>query len=98
MSHATWYRWQGEVLVLTLHIQPGASSNEVVGPHGDALKVGLKAPPVDGKANALLCSWFAEICHVPKRQVSLLSGQTDRRKRLAIQSPQQLPPGVHPST
>lgn len=98
MNQATWFRWQGRVLVLTLHIQPGASVCEIVGPHGDALKVRIKAPPVDGKANAAVCEFFAELCHVSKRQVSLISGQTDRRKRIAIDAPEIWPPGVTPPT
>ena len=45
---------------LTLHIQPGAKKTEVVGLHGDALKIRLAAPPVDGKANQALIGFIAE--------------------------------------
>jgi uncharacterized protein (TIGR00251 family) len=53
MSHA-WFRIHNEVLTLTLHVQPGAKRTEVVGLHGDALKIKLAAPPVEGKANEAL--------------------------------------------
>ncbi|HNN47094.1 MAG TPA: DUF167 family protein, partial [Azospira sp.] len=52
MSDPVWLKRSGERLTLTLHIQPGAKKTEVAGEHGDALKIRLAAPPVDGKANA----------------------------------------------
>ena len=94
MAQAAWYTWQGHTLILTLWVQPRAKHDEIVGPHADALKVRITTAPVDGKANAHLCAWFAELCHVAKTQVSLHSGATDRRKRIHIQRPQTLPPGV----
>lgn len=69
----------GRVL-LTLHIQPGAKKTEVVGEHGDALKIRLAVPPVDGKANAALLEFLADRLGLPKSAVSLKSGQTSRRK------------------
>ncbi|MCH2220656.1 MAG: DUF167 family protein, partial [Dechloromonas sp.] len=46
-----WYRVTADGCVtLTLHIQPGAKKTELAGLHGDALKIRLAAPPVDGKA------------------------------------------------
>ena len=98
MSSATWYEWQGNRLILTVHIQPRAKHNEIVGPHGDALKIRLTAPPVDGKANEALCNWIAEVCAVSKNQVTLLCGLSGRRKRVAIDGPCQLPLGVRSQT
>lgn len=72
-------------LVLTLHIQPGAKQTGFVGPHGDAMKIRLAAPPVDGKANAALCAFLAEFCGVPKSSVTLLSGETSRAKRVKLE-------------
>lgn len=71
-------------LSLTLHIQPGARRTEVAGLHGDALKIRLAAPPVDGKANAALLDFIAATLQVAKSAVSLKSGQTSRRKVVAV--------------
>ena len=72
-------------LTLTLHIQPGAKKSEVAGEHGDALKIRLAAPPVDGKANAALLAFIAERLGVSKSAVTLKSGQTSRRKVVEVE-------------
>ena len=51
---------QGHDLVLNLHIQPNATRTEFVGLHGEAIKIRLHAPPVDGKANQELCRFLAD--------------------------------------
>ena len=80
-----WYRMTGDGrATLTLHIQPGAKKSEFAGLHGDALKVRLAAPPVDGKANEALLRFMAEELGIPKSAVNLKSGQTSRRKVLEV--------------
>lgn len=79
-----WLRESDGRTTLTLHIQPGAKKTEVAGLYGDALKIRLAAPPVDGKANAALIEFVAERLGLAKSAVSLKSGQTSRRKVLAI--------------
>ena len=74
-------------LLLTLHIPPGAKKTEVCGLHGDALKIRLAAPPVDGKANAALLAFVADRLGLPKSAVSLKSGQTSRRKVVEVTEP-----------
>ncbi|MDR0633934.1 MAG: DUF167 domain-containing protein, partial [Azoarcus sp.] len=71
-------------LILALHVQPGAKRTGFAGRHGNAAKVRLAAPPVDGKANAALCAFLAEICDAPKSAVTLLSGEASRAKRVRI--------------
>lgn len=71
-------------LKLPVHATPGAKRTEAAGAHGDALRVRLGAPPVDGKANAALIAWAAEAFDVPKAQVELLHGAAGRQKVLAI--------------
>ncbi|HMZ77227.1 MAG TPA: DUF167 family protein [Rhodocyclaceae bacterium] len=71
-------------LVLNLHIQPGAKKTECAGLHGEALKIRLAAPPVDGKANAALVAYLAEMLRVPKSAVVLVSGETSRAKRVRV--------------
>lgn len=79
-----WLRADGDDVILNLHIQPGAKKTEVVGMHGDALKIRLAAPPVDGKANEALLSYVATKVGVGKTAVELVSGQTSRAKRVRV--------------
>lgn len=81
---SSWYRRNGDELTLTLHIQPGAKRSEVAGLHGDALKIRLSAPPVEGRANEALCRFIAETFKVPVRQVELRQGAQSRHKVVAI--------------
>lgn len=81
---SAWLRASGDGVVLSLHVQPGAKRTEVVGLHGESLKIRLAAPPVDGKANQCLLDYVAEKLGVTKQQVTLLSGQTSRSKRVAV--------------
>ena len=85
---------QGNELVLNLHIQPNAARTEFVGLHGDAIKVRLHAPPVDGKANQELCRFLADIFAVKRQSVILLSGETSRSKRVRIMDVIVLPPFI----
>ncbi len=78
----TWLRIAGDDVVLTLHIQPGAKKTEVAGAHGEALKIRLGAPPVDGKANDCLIAFLAERLGLPKSRVILESGLSSRSKRV----------------
>jgi hypothetical protein len=79
-----WLRVAGDDVVLSLHIQPGAKKTEVAGLHGEALKIRLHAPPVDGKANDALIAFLAERLGVPKAWVVLEAGQTSRSKRVRV--------------
>ncbi|WP_324726010.1 DUF167 domain-containing protein [Actomonas aquatica] len=69
---------------LAIKAVPNAARSELVGWLGDALKVKLKAPPVDGKANAELCRFLAEVLELPKGSVTLATGASARQKRVAI--------------
>lgn len=85
MSEAVWLKRSADgSLLLTLHIQPGARKTEIAGEHGDALKIRLASPPVDGKANAALLSYIAERLGVAKSAVTLKSGQASRRKVVEV--------------
>jgi uncharacterized protein len=86
-----WRRMDGDALVLALHVQPGASRTEVGGLHGDALRIRLAAPPVDGKANAELVRFLAAAFAVPQRQVTLVRGESSRQKVVRIAAPARRP-------
>ncbi len=73
----------GSVL-LRIHVQPRASHNQVAGLQGEALKLRLSAPPVDGKANKAVLAYLAEVLNLPKSALSLKSGQQCRQKTIRI--------------
>lgn len=81
-------------LLLRVYIQPKAHRDAVVGLHGDALKIAITAPPVDGKANSHLRAYLARQFRVAKSQVILVRGETSRHKQIKIINPQQLPTDV----
>jgi uncharacterized protein (TIGR00251 family) len=92
--YAPWYRWDGEDLILAVHIQPGASRDALAGTHGERLKITLTAPPVNGRANRKLLRYLAKLFGVPNGRVELLSGYTGRAKRIRIRQPVKLPAGI----
>ena len=82
-----WLQIAATRALLTVHVQPGAKTTEIVGLHGDALKIRLATPPVDGKANASLIAFIADRLGTTKSAVTVKSGQTSRRKTIAIEAP-----------
>jgi len=93
---ADWYRWQDDILILTVRVQPKASADEIVGPcddgqGGQSLKIRITAPPVDGKANAHLIKFLAKSFGVAKSSVGVISGENGRQKRVQVNSPSKLP-------
>lgn len=68
-----------------VRVQPRASRSEVVGVYGDALKIRLSAPPVDGAANDALIEFLADVFAVGHRDVRILSGETSRSKVVEIE-------------
>ena len=65
---------------LSIRVQPRAASNQIVGAHGDALKVRLTAPPVDGAANEALVSFLSGAFGIPPRDVTIVAGSSSRSK------------------
>jgi uncharacterized protein len=82
---ADWYRRDGEVITLTLHVQPGAKRSEIAGLYGDALKIRLATPPIEGRANEALLKFIAKLFDVPLRQVELKRGEQSRHKVILVQ-------------
>jgi len=73
-------------VLLKLHIQPGATKTEIVGLHGDRLRIRLKAPPVDGKANAGLIRFLSDILKVPKGRITITHGEAGRQKTVFVEA------------
>lgn len=70
--------------VLMIQVQPKASKSECVGLHGDALKIRIAAPPVDGKANAALIAFLAERLDVAPSTIEIRAGVSGRQKRVLL--------------
>lgn len=81
-------------LHLRIYTQPKASRDEVVGLHGDELKVAITAPPVDGKANTHLIKYLAKQCGVAKSKVMITKGQLNRHKTVLISKPLIIPKAI----
>ncbi len=72
------------VLELLCHVQPGAKLSEFAGLYGDALRLRIAAPAVEGRANAACLAFLARAFGVRQAAVKLISGEGSRRKRFAI--------------
>ena len=80
---------------LRILVVPRASRSEVVGLHGDALRVRIAAPPVDGAANDELRRTLARALGVPRSGVEIVRGQRGRQKVVEIPDGVPLPEGWH---
>lgn len=71
-------------VTFAVRVQPRAKRNAVTGELGEALKVSLTSPPVDGKANAACIDFLAELLAVPRASITIAAGETSRNKRIRI--------------
>jgi uncharacterized protein (TIGR00251 family) len=65
-------------------VHPRAKKNAITGEVGDALKISLTAPPIDGKANEACIEFFAKLLKVPRSSVTIASGQSSRKKVIRV--------------
>ena len=103
-EHQTWkWRLRNDSCMIPIHetslgvtfsikVHPRAKKNAITGEVGEAVKVSLTAPPVDGKANDACIEFFANLLKVPRSSVTIAAGQTSRNKvvRVAGLSAQQI--------
>jgi len=71
-------------IVLKVFVQPRSAKNMIAGQHGDALKIKLTAPPVDGAANKMCIQYLAKFLKVPKSSLEIISGHSSRTKRILL--------------
>jgi uncharacterized protein (TIGR00251 family) len=71
-------------ITLKIHLLPRASRDEICGLHGDAIKVKVTAPPIEGKANKALQRFIAEKLNLASSQVEIMAGRRSREKILRI--------------
>lgn len=84
ITETPWLKVGDTYIILNFYVQPGVKKTETAGTHGEALKIRLAAPPVEGKANAALLKWVANSLDVSKGDVLLLSGEKSREKRIQV--------------
>lgn len=70
---------------LTLKVKPGAAKTGFAGRYGDAWKLNIAAPPVDGKANEAILRYLASLARVPTANVRIVTGQTGSIKIVEFQ-------------
>jgi uncharacterized protein len=74
----------GGGVTFAVKIHPRAKKNAITGELGDALKLSLTAPPIDGKANDACIEFFGKLLKVPRSSVTIASGQSGRRKVIRV--------------
>jgi uncharacterized protein (TIGR00251 family) len=74
----------GGGVTFAVRIHPRANKNAIAGELGDALKLSLTAPPMDGRANAACIEFFAKLLKVSRSSVTIASGQTSRHKVIRV--------------
>ena len=81
---SAWIKSTDAGVEVNVHIQPGASKSEIAGMHGDAIKIRIKARPVEGAANAALIEFIATNLGVTRKAVKIVRGEKSRQKTVLI--------------
>lgn len=84
MTPPTFLRAQTDGVLLSVKVQPRASSNEIGGPLGSELRIKVTAPPVEAAANEALVRFLAEKLACVRRRVELVRGRTSRHKLVKL--------------
>jgi uncharacterized protein (TIGR00251 family) len=74
----------GSGIAFAVKVHPRAKKNAITGELGDALKVSLTTPPIEGRANEACIEFFAKLLKVPRSSVTIASGQTSRNKVIRV--------------
>ena len=82
---ASWIKAHPQGTLLSIYVRPDSSKNEICGEHGDRLKIKIKSPPEDGKANLELIKFLADFFKLPKTKVHLLKGESSRQKSILVE-------------
>jgi uncharacterized protein (TIGR00251 family) len=91
-----WYKWKNGNLILELQVQPGAGYAGFAGIHGDRIKLRVRAPARDCKANDALIKLLAGQFDVARSRITIERGLGSRKKTVCIRDPARLPdlPGL----
>lgn len=75
-----WLEPRGDGVRIRIHAQPGAKKSAVAGLHGAAVKIKIHAPPIEGRANAELVRFMADLLGCKRTQVTIAGGELGREK------------------
>ena len=81
-----YWKEDPEGVLLSLHVIPNAPRTQIVGLHGEALKIRVHAPPVEGKANEEIIRFFAQELGLAKSKLEIASGELSRSKKIRIKA------------
>lgn len=93
----SWFRWNGACLELRVRAQTQCRDEGVAGVTGDALRVRVNAPPVEGRANKRLLAILADAFGVARSRVRLVHGARSRHKWIRIERPERFPEALKPA-
>ena len=88
---AAFYRLDGDTLILSVRVQPGARRDEVAEVRNGVLRIRLQATAIEGRANAALCAFLAERLGTAKSRVRVLQGKNSRSKRVTVSGARHAP-------
>ena len=86
-----WYSWNKDILILQIHLQPGAKKDEYGNLFNNRLRIKIRAPAVAGQANKYLIRILAREFNTSLARIKITRGQTSRQKTVQIQAPKDLP-------
>ena len=81
-----WIQGTPDGVIFKVIVQPRGSKNQIIGLQGDALKIRLTAPPVEGAANKMCIEFLAKSLKVRKSDVEIIRGQRSRTKQVLVRS------------
>jgi uncharacterized protein (TIGR00251 family) len=73
-----------EGVTISLYVQPNAPKSEIIGEYNGTLKIKIKAPPIEGRANDAIIEFFSDILKIPKSRFEILRGDQSRHKVLLV--------------
>lgn len=84
MLEGDFFSWKKDLLLLNIILQPSAKKDEIIGVFDHQLKIKIKAPPVEGKANEYAVKFLANFFDIPRSSVELIRGHQSKRKVFSI--------------
>ncbi len=90
-----FYKKVDDKILLNVYLIPNARQDEIVGPYENFIKIKIKAPATENKANCYLIKWLTQCFHVPKNAIHITKGPLSSYKQLEIKNPKTIPIWLH---